>query len=180
MRSVSTSINSLTVFKGGAKIKDIRPMVENKVPSVDVNQVKSVTLCVGTNNLTDRKPLYQIINEYVDLVTYLSNTFPRARIGLFNVPPRFYSSIELLIRIRAFNNSLLDLTNFYKNVEVIKVYWQFINPRGYPYMNVYLYKHDFLHFSESGVLMVKDYISSFQHGNTIHYCYLFANNKPLL
>ena len=112
MRSVSTSINSLTVFKGGAKIKDIRPMVENKVPSVDVNQVKSVTLCVGTNNLTDRKPLYQIINEYVDLVTYLSNTFPRARIGLFNVPPRFYSSIELLIRIRAFNNSLLDLTNF--------------------------------------------------------------------
>ena len=166
MRNISTNENSSTIFKGGAKIKDMELLVEKELSTLnmsknDLNLVKSVSISVGTNNLTDRKPLYKIFNEYAEFIEYLSIKFPRARIGLFNVPPRFYPDIGLLIRIRAFNNFLLDLASFYKDVNVIQLYWEFIDPRGY--MNPHFYKHDFLHFSEAGVAMVKDYISSFQH-----------------
>ena len=153
MRSISTNKSSMTMFKGGAKIKDMERFIENelitlKMSEDDLLQVKSVTVSVGTNNLTDRKPLYNICNEYAELIEYLSNKFPRARIGLFNIPPRFYPNIGLLIRIRAFNNFLLDLASFHKNINVIQVYWQFIDPRGY--MNPHFYKHDFLSFNEAG------------------------------
>ena len=166
MRNISTNENSSTIFKGGAKIKDMELLVENELSTLnmsknDLTHVKSVSISVGTNNLTDRKPLYKIFNEYAEFIEYLSIKFPRARIGLFNVPPRFYPDIGLLIRIRAFNNFLLDLASFYKDVNVIQLYWEFIDPRGY--MNPHFYKHDFLHFSEAGVAMVKDCISSFQH-----------------
>ena len=165
MRGIKTDESSLTVRKGGAKIKDIKPLLEKtiadrKISESVIRNLKSVTLCVGTNNLSSLNvPLYKILVEYNDLLEYLKQRFPNCKIGLFNVPPRFYPNIHLLARIRAFNNSLFDLS-FFDNLELIQVFWEFIDQYGF--MVSKFYKNDFLHFSSAGELMVKDFIHEFQ------------------
>ena len=120
-------------------------------------------MSVGTNDLTNHMPVHVILSKYCELLEYLKRKLPNARILLFNIPPRYYPSIDLLFRIRAFNNSLLDLTNFY-DVEVIQLFWEFIDCYGY--MVGQFYKRDFLHFSEAGISLVEKSIMEYQN---IHY-----------
>ena len=169
LKSVHPEVQSLTVCKGGAKICDIKYLIDEtlKNPNVDILNVESVTLSVGTNNLTDNIPLNKVLNEYCELLEYIKFKFPKSRIGLFNVPPRFYPSVNLFIRIRAFNNFLLDLGNFHKNVETLCLFWEFID--SYGYMNGSLFRHDYLHFSHQGILLVRDHITWFQQRKTKHY-----------
>ena len=114
---------------------------------------------MGTNDLSNNVPLYKILAEYNNLVEYMKQRFPNCKIGLFNVPPRFYPNIHLLVRIRTFNNSLFDLSFFHK-ITVIQVFWEFIDQFGF--MVGKFYRNDFLHFSSAGELMVKDFIHEFQ------------------
>ena len=169
LRSIHTNENSFTVCKGGAKIKDMKYLIDKTLenPNINVLKVESVTLSVGTNNLTDNIPLHRVLNEYCELLEYIKCKFPKSRIGLFNVPPRFYPSEYLLVRIRAFNNFLLDLGNFHRNVMTICLFWEFID--SYGYMNGSLFKNDYLHFSHQGLLLVKDHITWFQQSKTKHY-----------
>lgn len=164
MRYVNTNKDSLTIFKGGAIISDIKPLFENtirenKFTDEILKNIKSLTLCVGTNNLTDKVPLHKILYEYCELLDYLRHKLPSCRIGLFNIPPRFYHTIDLMIRIKAFNNSLLDLTRFYP-VNVLQVFWQLMDSHGY--INPSLFKKDALHFSMDGVSLVTSHILNFQ------------------
>ena len=164
VRHVNTNKDSLTIFKGGGRIKDMKALLENaiilhKLDNDNLRNIKSLTLCVGTNNLADNVPLYKIVYEYTELLEYLRHKLPNCRIGLFNVPPRFYNTIDLMIRIKAFNNSLLDLTSFYP-VCVLQVFWQLMD--SYGYINPSLFKRDALHFSMDGVSLVSSHIFNFQ------------------
>ena len=168
MRHIKGGRDSVTFFKGGAKIADIVPLLDHnfKTKNFDdifLSKVKSITLSVGTNDLTNHMPVHVILSKYCELLEYLKRKLPNARILLFNIPPRYYPSIDLLFRIRAFNNSLLDLTNFY-DVEVIQLFWEFIDCYGY--MVGQFYKRDFLHFSEAGISLVEKSIMEYQN---IHY-----------
>ena len=155
LRSVKISNNnSITSVKGGARIKDIIPLFEKTILDNSISEemlanIKTLTLSVGTNNLSTKVPVHCIMTDYCELLKYLRNKLPNCIIGLFNVPPRYYSDISLLYRVKAFNNLLMDLVNFHTKVYVLQVFWQFIDPVGY--MIPHLYQRDFLHFSRAGV-----------------------------
>ena len=106
-------------------------------------------------------PLLDTVSDYDKLVRELIALFPKATIGLFNVPPRYYKSVMLLRRIVAFNNFLADLPNVYRQVRCIPLYWEFITHQGY--LNPHWYNEkDFLHFSKDGKLMVTNCFRYFQ------------------
>lgn len=164
-RDIAPNINTLTLTKGGAKMKDILPLLDSnvdKLPPPSYNNIKSVILCVGTNSLSNLSgPLLGTLSDYDKLVRELIALFPKATIGLFNVPPRYYKSVILLRRIVAFNNFLADLPNVYRQVRSIPLYWEFITDRGYLNPRWYNEK-DFLHFSKDGKLMVTNCFGYFQ------------------
>ena len=111
-----------TITKGGCGIKDIINMLYNDmhITEADYKIVKSVTLCVGTNPLSNPNyPQLGIMHDYDQLVRKLSDIFPNAIIGLFNITPRKYNSFNNLTRIKSFNNFLFDLEFTYKNAKVI-------------------------------------------------------------
>ena len=148
--------NTVTLTKGGARMRDMIPLLDKNVEKLDpvsYKDVQSVILCVGTNAINDLSvPLLECFSDYDKVVRELIGLFPNAKIGLFNIPPRFYRNVGILRCIVSFNNFLADLPNTYKQARSIHLYWEFITQKGY--MDARWYSNDFLHFSDAGKLMV--------------------------
>ena len=150
-RDISTP-DCYTITKGGCGIKDIINMLnkDSGINEAEYRDFKSVTLCVGTNPVSNTQyPLLHIMHDYNDLVRKLSNIFPNAVIGLFNITPRKYNNFQHLIRIKSFNNFLYDLEFTYRFAKVINVFWEFIDAHGFIIPKFYD-QTDFLHLSSLG------------------------------
>ena len=96
------------------------------------NAVRSVTLIVGTNALNVKQnadsgiPIMDIIYDYEKLIYELTKIFPNARVGLYNVLPRAYNTIETLHRIEMFNELFCHhVVRNFSNVFWIKQYSRF-------------------------------------------------------
>ncbi len=83
-------------------------------------------------------PLLSVVEEYEKLVHELMVLFPNAKLGLFNVIPRAYKCEETRHRIESFNN-IFDKHVVYrlKNVTWIRLYWEFIDERGFLRSDLY-------------------------------------------
>ena len=82
------------------------------------DNVRSVTLVVGTNALNVRNPSssMSLVADYERVVDELRQLFLKARIGLYNVLPRFYRCEETRERIALFNYIFEHASRRMKNV----------------------------------------------------------------
>ena len=88
--------NSIHICQGGIhpnQVLQLLPTSSDVLPPECYNEVKTLTLIVGTNalNVTDNIlpiPLLEVIKDYEKLIYELRSLFPNARIGLFNIIPR--------------------------------------------------------------------------------------------
>ena len=158
--------NSITICKGGAKPKDIIKHIRQhgiKLISYEQYQfIETVTICCGTNSIGNpRINMESIKSDYDMLLREIISLFPNARIALFNIPPRSYSSPIVVNRIFEFNNFLFHISqSCYPNISFINLFREFILPNGY--INKRFYSWDLLHFSLQGYDIVMGRISEFQ------------------
>ena len=105
-RDILPNDNTVTMTKGGARMRDIIPLLDksdNLLAPSDYKNIKSVILCVGTNAINDLScPLLYSFSDYDKVVRELIALFPNAIIGLFNIPPRFYHSVETYTSFQSF------------------------------------------------------------------------------
>ena len=103
----------MTITRGGGEIPDILPMLEDnkdELPISEYGRIKSITVCVGTNDLSDLQlPLLRIMTEYDRLINQLLIIFPNALVMLYNIPPRICERFNPIVRIKSFNNFMYDL-----------------------------------------------------------------------
>ena len=159
-------VGSITICKGGAKPKDIINHIRhngiNKIPHEQYKFIETITICCGTNSIGNPHiDMESIKSDYDMLLRELINLFPNARIALFNIPPRSYSTPVVVSRIFEFNNFLFHISqSCYPNINFINLFREFILPNGY--INKRFYSWDLLHFSMQGYDMVMSRISQFQ------------------
>ena len=162
--------NTITVTQGGCDVPQVLEVLKNSndiLPS-EYHNIKTVTVCVGTNSIAKAHiPLLQVISDYDKLIRELTALFPGALIGLFNIPPRKYSSVYHLCRIKSFNNFLYDLENFYTNTLLINLFWEYITPDGYLNLN-YFNPRDHLHMNEEGKDLMRRAIFDFQNQQALY------------
>ena len=162
--------NTVVICKGGIHPKDVMQLLpaSTDVLSPDqYNAVRSVTLIVGTNALNVKQnadsgiPIMDVICDYEKLIYELTRIFPNARVGLYNVLPRAYNTIETLHRIEMFNELFCNhVVKHFSNVFWIKQYWDFIDCYGY--LRYDLYGRDGVHLKRKGKLLMAKAILNFQ------------------
>ena len=160
---------TVSICKGGIHPKDVTQLLPSAVDILhpdDYDGVRTVTLVVGTNALNipsngRRIPFLDVVFDYEKLVSDLSQLFPNARIGLYNVLPRKYSTIETRDRIGAFNSLFQrHVVHHFKNVYWIRQFWDFVDFRGY--LRQDLYGKDGVHLKGKGKLLMSRAIAGFQ------------------
>ena len=161
---------SSVICKGGIRPNEVLQLLPESTEVIhpsDYDDVRSVTLIVGTNALNvDRPgkgmPFLDVIFDYKTLVYDLRTLFPNARIGLLNVLPRSYKCVETRHRIELFND-LFDqhLAQWLKSVYWIRLYWELVDENGY--LRQDLYGKYGLHLKPKGKAMLARCIKSFQH-----------------
>ena len=132
-----------------------------------IDGVKTLTLIVGTNALNIPRPgtgmaLLSVVEEYEKLVHDLTVLFPNAKLGLFNVIPRVCTCEETRHRIESFNN-IFDKHVVYrlKNVFWIRLYWEFLDERGF--LRSDLYGRSGVHLKGKGKGLMARSIRTFQY-----------------
>ena len=162
--------DTIHICKGGIhpdQVLQLLPNFTDVLPTKDYDKVLTVTLVVGTNALnvsghSDPKPLLDVFNDYNKLINDLKLIFPKARIGLFNVIPRAYSCRETLFRIEQFNTFFSEhVANHMENTFWIRLYWEFVDSRGY--LKQYLYGKKGVHLSYRGKQLMGNTIKNFQY-----------------
>ena len=160
---------SIKICKGGIhpnQVLGLLPSSTDLLPPESYDQLKTVTLIVGTNSLdvNDKSrpiPLLEVISDYKALISDLRKLFPNARIGLMNVIPRAYSCRETLHRIELFNTLFLrHINELIPGAIWIKLYWEFVNEFGY--LRQDLYGRKGIHLSYSGKKLMAKNIVYFQ------------------
>ena len=160
---------TVSIFKGGIHPKDVTQLLPSAVDILhpeDYNGVRTVTLVVGTNalNIPDNGrgiPFLDIVFDYEKLISDLSQLFPNARIGLYNVLPRKFSTIETRDRIGAFNSLFQrHVVQHFRNAYWIRQYWDFVDCRGY--LRQDLFGKDGVHLKRKGKLLMSEAIAGFQ------------------
>jgi len=128
--------------------------------------IRSVTLVVGTNALNVPKsgkvvPLLDVVYDVEKLIYDLTLIFKNARIGVYNVIPRAFTTVETRDRIALFNDIFSRHgVKVFKNVFWIKQYWEFIDHNGY--LRKDLYGKDGLHLKWKGKRLMDKAIFDFQ------------------
>ena len=154
----------MTITRGGGEIPDILPMLEDnkdELPISEYGRIKSITVCVGTNDLSDLQlPLLRVMTEYDRLINQLLIIFPNALVMLYNIPPRICHRFNHIVRIKSFNNFMYDLEVSNRRVQLINVFREFLYPSGF--INLEFYNRDGLHMNEAGKKMMIDYIYFYQ------------------
>jgi hypothetical protein len=160
---------SVYISKGGIHPNEVLQLLPTCTDILDVSQygeIRTVTLIVGTNALDVKSPgkgipLLDVIFSYEKLVLDLTKLFPNARIGLFNVIPRAYKCHETFDRISLFNNLFEShFTNITPNVSWLRLYWEFVDYRGF--LRPDLYGRDGVHLNYKGKMMFSMVIKNFQ------------------
>lgn len=160
---------SLHICKGGIHPHQIIQLLAGStdvLPPDSYDNIRTVTLVVGTNalnvsNFSNVTPLLDVIKNYNDLILDLKMFFPNARIGLFNVIPRAYSTRETLHRIELFNSLFSQhAVETIPNVVWIKLYWDFIDNFGYLRQDLYGVKG--VHLKYKGKKLMAHAILNFQ------------------
>lgn len=157
--------NCVTVSVSGGKPSDILHHIrKNKfelIPEEKYSCIRSITVCCGTNSVgRPHIPLYELKSDFDMLLRELIGLFPNARIALVNVPPRRYSSPEVIDRIYDFNSFLYHIANScYPKISFIDLFRQLLRPNRY--INKRYYRSDLLHFNDLGTHMLMDKISEF-------------------
>ena len=106
-------------------------------------------------------PFLDIVFDYEKLISDLSQLFPNARIGLYNVLPRKFSTIETRDRIGAFNSLFQrHVVQHFRNVYWIRQFWDFVDCRGY--LRQDLFGKDGVHLKRKGKLLMGEAIAGFQ------------------
>ena len=161
--------NSIHICQGGIhpnQVLQLLPTSSDVLPPECYNEVKTLTLIVGTNalNVTDNIlpiPLLEVIKDYEKLIYELRSLFPNARIGLFNIIPRAYSCRETYHRIDVFNSLLSGhVANIIPNVYWIRLYWEFVDKSGY--LRHEFYGRNGVHLNFRGKGFMARTISNFQ------------------
>ena len=161
--------NTIHICKGGIHPKEVLqllPCSTDILPTNCYDSIRTITLIVGTNaininNNSPRIPLLEVINDYNQLVLQLREIFPNARIGLFNIIPRAYSTSETLYRIETFNTVFFQhVIGNIPNVFWIRLYWEFIEESGH--LKHDLYGKGGLHLKYKGKRLMSDTIINFQ------------------
>ena len=163
------SEKTVVICKGGIHPRDVMQLLPSStdVLSPEVyDSVRTVMLIVGTNALNVKQPskgipLMDIVFDYEKLVYELTKVFPNARIGLYNVLPRAFTTIETLRRIEIFNEMFCNhVAKQFPNVFWIKQYWIFIDEFGY--LRQDLYGRDGIHLKRKGKSFMTRAILNFQ------------------
>lgn len=161
--------DSIHICKGGIHPKQVLPLLPSSMdvlPPESYDNVRTVTLIVGTNalnvnNSSKTIPMLEVINDYEKLIVDLRVLFPNARIGLFNVLPRAYSTLETLRRIELFNSLFCEhVARIIPNVVWLKLYWDFVDTYGY--LRSDLYGKDGIHLKFKGKKLMSHTITNFQ------------------
>ncbi len=162
--------STVSICKGGIHPKNVLRLLPASVdilsPS-EYNGIKTVTLIVGTNALNVRAPargipLLDIVFDYESLIHSLTKIFPNAKIGLYNVIPRAYNTIETKNRIVTFNEMFSNhVTQHFHRVYWIRQYWDFIDDFGF--LRQDLYGKDGVHLKPRGKQLMRRAIVNFQH-----------------
>ena len=160
---------STFIFKGGIHPNEVIRLLPTSMDILhptEYDEVKSVTLVVGTNALNVRRPgraipLMDVICDYEKLIYELTQFFPNAMIGLFNVIPRSYTCAETIDRIVLFNNLFSShVTQHFPKVFWIKLYWEFVDDYGY--LRQDLYGKSGIHLKWKGKALMAKTIQGFQ------------------
>ena len=82
---------------GPADLLQLLPSSTDILHPDNYDNIRSVTVIVGTNSLNVNRPgqgmpLLQVVSDYEKLIRDLMTLFPNARVGLYNVLPRVYLS----------------------------------------------------------------------------------------
>jgi hypothetical protein len=156
----------ITITQGGCHPKDIPRMLytcNDVFPVSQYTNIKSVTLCAGTNPVSHfQLPLLAIVGDYNKLVCDIMGQFPNATVGFFNIPPRVLQRPfnHHVSRINTFNGFLQDFTLCYKNTKVISCFWEYITREGF--LDLKYYARDHLHMNEAGKSLMRNSINRFQ------------------
>ena len=161
---------SIKICQGGIhpnQVLGLLPSSTDILPPESYDQLKTVTLIVGTNALNvsyDNSrpiPLLEVISDYKALVSDLRKLFPNARIGLMNVIPRAYTCRETLHRIELFNTLFFrHIDEYIPGTAWITLYWEFVNKFGY--LRQELYGRKGLHLNFTGKKLMAKTILNFQ------------------
>ena len=158
------------ICKGGIHPKHVLPLLSScydTLPREQYNDIKTVTLIVGTNALNINgysnkgTPFFEVISDYISLIRELKKLFPNARMALFNVIPRASTNRKTPQRIIDFNIMLSQyVTEIIPNVVWIRLFREFLDFEGN--LRRDLYGRDGVHLNPKGKKMMAQTISYFQ------------------
>ena len=160
---------SICICKGGIKpgeLLQLLPESTDVLPTESYDNIRSVTVIVGTNALNVTRPgqgmpLLDVVNDYQKLVADLMLLFPNARVGLYNVLPRAHTCMETVYRIKDFNNIFQShVATRMKNVFWINQYREFLDYRGF--IREDLYGKMGIHLKGKGKGLMARCIQNFQ------------------
>ena len=161
--------NTVYICKGGIHPSEVLQLLPSSCSVLSPDQydaIRSVTLVVGTNALNVPKsgkvvPLLDVVYDVEKLIYDLTLIFKNARIGVYNVIPRAFTTVETRDRIALFNDIFSRHgVKVFKNVFWIKQYWEFIDHNGY--LRKDLYGKDGLHLKWKGKRLMDKAIFDFQ------------------
>ena len=162
--------NTLTLTKSGGRPEDMLSLIISKVDPRCYPNITSIILLVGTNSVSlenkpcakpdvrNFSPIVNVMNQYQELINNLSSIFPRAYIGLFNIPPRRWMNTLTPYRIGIFNHFLHECAEIYANVVTIRMFDAFLLDGK---LNRKYYQSDGLHFNSNGIEYLTECFSSF-------------------
>ena len=159
-----------TVCKGGISPDDVMQVLSNSTDILHPDKykdIRTVTLIVGTNALSVNspntgKPLLGVIKDYEKLIVDLTETFPNATLGLYNVLPRAYKCLETRQRIEMFNNIFdAHIVPRLCNVYWIRHYYDFLD--DFRQMRHDLFGRLGIHLKPKGKAMMARVIKNFQN-----------------
>lgn len=161
--------DNVIICRGGIRPHEVLQLLPGSCDILHPSQyddIKTVTLIVGTNALNVHKPgggmpLLDVIEDYEKLFYDLKKLFPNSRIGLFNVLPRAYTCVETCRRIEIFNTIFDEhVSNRLPRVSWIRLFWELLDDWGF--LRRDLYGKRGVHLKPKGkALMVKS-IRKFQ------------------
>lgn len=161
---------SLSICKGGISPDEVMQLLSH---STDIlhpekyDQILTITLIVGTNALSVKspktgKPLLNVVKDYEKLIQDLTETFPNARLGLYNVLPRAYICPETRQRIEMFNDILdAHIVPRLHNVYWIRHFYDFLDEFGH--MRYDLFGRLGIHLKPKGKAMMARVIKNYQN-----------------
>ena len=160
---------SICIFKGGIRPGELLQLLSSSsalLPPENYEQIRSVTVVVGTNALNvfrpgQGMPFLNVVTDYEKLIHDLQSLFPNARLGLYNVLPRAHTCMETVYRIKDFNNIFQShVASRLKNVSWLNHFHEFLDYRGF--IREDLYGRLGVHLKGKGKGLMARYIRSFQ------------------